>query len=172
MKKHKNKYLPLLRYFLNSVFIFFLTGYVSNLIYGQCLLRPISSGIYIQNNCGNLHHQISLGTEVPIYGSCGNFYFSPPLTDNTEKPNSVKDTNLALQITPNPAFDYIFLSWPYAEDIDIMIYNQMGQLVSRKWIAGNSTTNTIDIEHLKTGYYVIKAQNSANQIFIHKLIKQ
>jgi hypothetical protein len=171
MKKGKAIYLKLLRYFSNTLLVFLLTSYTLNIIYSQCVLKPISSGTYFHNDCNNLYHQISLGTEVPIYGNCGNFFFSPTLTDNSDKTNPVKDLNLTLKITPNPAFDHIALSWPYAEDIEIMIYNQMGQLVLGISLTGN-TTEIIDIEHLKTGYYVIKAQNSSNHIFISKLIKQ
>jgi hypothetical protein len=171
MKKGETKYHGILGHVSKSVLVVLLSVYAINTISSQCVINSVSSGAYIQNDCGNLNHQISLGTAVPIYGNCGNFYFSPPLTDHTNKVNPVKEVSYSLQITPNPAFDYIFLSWPYAEDIQIMMYNQMGQLVSSNWITGN-TTNIIDIEHLKTGCYILKAQNSVKQIFISKLIKQ
>ncbi len=154
----------------HGCFLYLLCFFINN-AQAQCHYSPIIGQAYYHENCGGNSMQNLTGVVIPVYGSYNGIQFTSPLT-NTVVITSTKDEKFSdLEIYPNPTFDHINIKWPHTFDAEIFIYTQVGQLISTSYINAN-TVSIIDINHLLSGYYTIKAVTKNNQIFISKLIKQ
>jgi Secretion system C-terminal sorting domain len=137
----------------------------------QCIYSPVIAKAYFQHNCDDKSLQNLVGADIPIYGNIGSLYFTSPLTDHVIISNTEDKSINHLRIYPNPAFDFVSIEWPHLDIAYIFFYSQIGQLISNTSIEAYSIS-MIDIQHLKPGYYIVKAITSTKQIFISKLIKQ
>ena len=169
LNQFKKRYYHLKWVVIISTFILSITLHFS--LQAQCIYSPVIAKSYILNNCGDKLLQNLIGVDVPVYGNNGVFYFSSPMTNNIIITDTEEVSLGQLNIYPNPAFDVVNLEWSNDENAEILIFSQLGQLVTKTSIEKYSTS-TIDIQHLNPGYYIIKAFTSSNQIFINKLIKQ
>ena len=89
-------------------------------------------------------------------------------TDTKETQTPLTDY---MRIYPNPVQNQLFfeLKKGLPEDYNLSIFNLQGQLVQREILRGNS----INIENLNDGIYVLKIQDlKSNLIFSHKIIIQ
>ena len=75
----------------------------------------------------------------------------------------------AIKIYPNPAKDYITISWDNLElnNASISLLNNLGQIVFEKSI--NSNNDSISVNELADGMYYLKI-NSNNRIITKKVI--
>ena len=92
--------------------------------------------------------------------------FGTNLCSNTslsEHPQS----QLPIDIYPNPATDH-FTFRSQQSNYDIRIYSIWGQLVRSEHYTGNS----IDIQHLSNGYYLVEVIDSTSRKNVIKLVKQ
>ena len=80
-------------------------------------------------------------------------------------------SNSNLIIYPNPANRTITIESTTPSLQEVEIYNVMGKLVFRKTLSNNKTQENININHLTTGYYIIKIKTD-NEIITKKLIKE
>lgn len=84
---------------------------------------------------------------------------------------SVNNLSDAIKVYPNPAKDYIIISWDnlginYAS---ITLMNNLGQIVFKKSI--NSNSNTISVNELANGMYYLKIDSSSGQLIKKLIIK-
>ncbi len=69
-------------------------------------------------------------------------------------------------ISPNPTTGVVSIKTPNNTIKEVIIYNQLGQRV------GVYNTHTFNISNLINGVYIAKTLNSANEVFISKIIKE
>jgi hypothetical protein len=75
-------------------------------------------------------------------------------------------TSNVVSITPNPAFDYVYVSG--IDKANILVYNLLGQLVAKAYDADH-----ISISELPMGMYVVKVCNQQNDVLkIGKIVKR
>jgi hypothetical protein len=144
--------------------------FTQNNVTAQCFYSPVIAKEYFTGDCGEQYSQNLLSVQIPVYGNHNGLHFTSPLTNDMNF-TATQDFTLALELYPNPTFGLINIKWGHAEDADVFIYSQLGQLISKSNIFAYSSS-TIDVQNLLPGYYVIKAITTNNQTFISKLIKQ
>jgi hypothetical protein len=137
----------------------------------QCLYSPVIATTYFEGDCGDKKTQNLVGVTVPVYGQSGSLYFTSPLTDHVFSTATKDESLITALVYPNPAFDFIHIEWPNNESAEVLIYSQLGQLISKSFIEGNSLS-TVDIHRLLAGYYILKTITPSNKTFITKFIKQ
>ena len=76
--------------------------------------------------------------------------------------------NIDIDIYPNPTIDKIYIKCIQKENVEIQIYNSLGEIILQKEI--NNIMNSIDINLLPKGIYVVKLKYE-NLAFFKKLIK-
>lgn len=78
--------------------------------------------------------------------------------------------NDAIQITPNPATDFINLHFPnpFYDTLQVRLFDSQGKLVNKQSITDGQA---IEIGHLPNGIYLLKATNG-KQVLTTKFIKQ
>ncbi len=79
------------------------------------------------------------------------------------------NNNEGMHIYPNPAKDKITINYAGREDMNMFIYNIVGECVLKREL--NNTTNEIDIRSLSEGMYIIKIAG-AQGTMQSKLIKE
>ena len=86
------------------------------------------------------------------------------LSVNNNNPNE-------LSITPNPAENHIEIStkWPINQ---IIIYNELGQLVSSKTLTKGIKKTTVDISGLNHGLYFVQITDESGNSTMKKMIKK
>jgi len=83
---------------------------------------------------------------------------------------TIKNSNIDIQIYPNPAKSFVYIKLKNKNNNTIYIYNLSGKLVHQSII--NNSSAYINIKHLKKGIYLIKVINKKEQFEIsRKLIK-
>ena len=83
----------------------------------------------------------------------------------------IKDKSIDnnIQIYPNPATEKLTIAYNEKQNINLQIYNTIGECVMQKQLANN--TNEIDISSLAKGIYVVRITGT-NGTFQQKLIKE
>ncbi len=75
--------------------------------------------------------------------------------------------SLPIKIYPNPASNFIYIDKiDFNEDINIVIYNQIGQNILLKKV----TSNKVDLSSLAKGIYIVEIKSN-NWVSRHKLVK-
>lgn len=149
----------------SSVFLF-----AQNKITAQCFYSPVIAKEYFTGDCGEQYSQNLLNVQISVYGNHNGLHFTSPLTNDVNA-TATQDFTFELELYPNPTFGLINIKWGQAEDADVFIYSQLGQLISKSNIIAYSAS-ALDVQNLLPGYYIIKAVTASNQTFISKLIKQ
>lgn len=140
-------------------------------LWSQCPTVNVLSKDYFSHQCGDHHFQSLVGVQIPLYKKVGNLHLTSPLTDFI-LPSATSEVEVSsLKIYPNPAIDVVQVHWESADIGSIAIISSLGQEIT-VFQAEPFQITTLDISHLATGYYTIKAQTKSNQYFIAKLIKQ
>jgi hypothetical protein len=118
-------------------------------------------------SCGNLQFQSTIGALTQAYGECGGLIFSPPITGNEVISKTHENSDLQLQIFPNPAFDFIYIKNESTNNSLISIYDSRGCLVIQSnYIVGQP----IDISDSQG---LGKLQTSVTlAIFIYRLLQE
>jgi hypothetical protein len=112
-------------------------------------------------------------------GSEKNYYFRLKTVDrngsftysNIIRLTNTRDKSFSAKISPNPAQDFITIQLPYAEKVDLQLFNSVGNQVLTKFSIRNNTTN-ISINTLPKGVYFLKVTNSAGEYLVQKIIKE
>jgi uncharacterized protein (TIGR02145 family) len=88
-----------------------------------------------------------------------------------DMPAKVDDINLnkEMKILPNPAIDKIYIDCAVKQEMDVMIYNVVGNCVMQEKLTG--CENSVDISSLTNGIYIIKLTGK-NLTVQRKLIKE
>lgn len=79
------------------------------------------------------------------------------------KPNSVTSTNVSLNVYPNPAKDKLYFSSPFEK---VQMYNINGELICTQ-----ITNEALNIEHLPSGFYILKITSSSRNVITRKILK-
>lgn len=137
----------------------------------QCPTANVVSKDYFSHQCGSSHFQSLIGVQIPVYKKVGNLHLTSPLTDYII-PSGTLDVEVSkLKVYPNPAMDVVQVHWENSDFGTFEIISTLGQVIS-SFQAEPFQITTLDIAHLPTGYYTIKAKSKSNHYFITKLIKQ
>ena len=132
---------------------------------------------------GNTVTIVGPGTTNIVASQAGdNNYNAAPditqqLTVNMVTGLSEESRNSALIIYPNPGtgiFNLELLSGRSIasfQDIDIVIYNLIGETVYQQKINSGSTRLEIDLTHLKDGVYFLKSQSDKSEFEILRIVK-
>jgi hypothetical protein len=148
--------------------LFFCLG---DLAKAQCIYSPVIASDYFSADCGDNKMQHLIDVKAPVYGNSGGLFFTSPLTDNSFISSITDVTNITLRIYPNPALYNVTLDWPGDENAILFIASSLGQIISYTPIESYSK-NTLDVQHLTPGYYIIKVVTTSNKTYLTKLIKQ
>jgi hypothetical protein len=139
-------------------------------ISAQCNHASVQSSSYQAGDCNNLYFQGSIGGLVQTYGSCGNLFFTPPLTGGNQTTSTYDIGAGQVTINPNPVLDYLEID-PGVQKGTLMVelVNATGQSTGiRKNIDSRAT---IDVSTFTPGlYFVIIWQEGKNRQ-IKKFIK-
>lgn len=81
--------------------------------------------------------------------------------------------NESIHLFPNPSADVIHFKLPAAAggQVNILLFNTVGQVVSRQSITVNSGVNALDISSLKSGMYLLQVMDG-NKLFTGSFIRQ
>jgi hypothetical protein len=137
---------------------------------GQCLINTIQSTSYSTGECRGYHFQSIAGSLHQVSGSCGGFWFTPPLTGGDITTGSDQQEIKVLKITPNPAMDYLIVHGLEEGSVHyVEILLSTGQLISKAEVSGNGSWLTIS--DLMPGIYFIKIFSVDKPSGIQKFIK-
>ncbi|CAN5287945.1 hypothetical protein BH09BAC1_BH09BAC1_15590 [soil metagenome] len=81
-----------------------------------------------------------------------------------------KDSAFTYKLYPNPAIDKVVLELPEISMAMLEIYNAQGQLVLGGPVLRG--TNTININYLPAGIYMLRMESAKGSIVTERLIKQ
>ncbi len=167
----QNTYKMKRKYFLLLLIILILLAR-NQLVISQCPTLKVYAVSYFSGECGGRNHQSLVGTNIPIYGNNGLWYFTSVLTNDIQKTVSAEDTyTTGFVIYPNPVLYGLNIEWEHEESAEVSIWNQLGQKLFKTEISPHSLS-TVDVSELKTGYYILKAKTKDNKQFYQKFIKQ
>jgi hypothetical protein len=79
------------------------------------------------------------------------------------------DISKVLLVYPNPAFDVVVVSVNGVFEIEVNIYNSIGELILAKQF--NTNVATMDIHYLTRGLYLLKVKTEQGMA-IHRIIKE
>lgn len=139
-------------------------------ISAQCNLASVQSSSYQAGDCNNLYFQGSIGGLVQTYGSCGNLFFTPPLTGG-DQTTSTEDTGPGqVTINPNPVLDNLEIDpGTLKGNLIVELVNATGQGTGiRKSIDGRTA---IDVSALNPGLYIVIIRGSGKARLTKKFIK-
>jgi hypothetical protein len=86
------------------------------------------------------------------------------------------DPFMLVRVFPNPTQDNLSIHTiaPVDQDLNILIYNSMGQLILYKLVAGvnRSQTQIMDVKHLTPGIYIMEISSSDGNRQTLQFVKQ
>jgi hypothetical protein len=86
------------------------------------------------------------------------------------------DPFMLVRVFPNPTHDNLSIHTiaPVDQDLNILIYNSMGQLILYKLVAGvnRSQTQIMDVKHLTPGIYIMEISSSDGNRQTLQFVKQ
>jgi hypothetical protein len=86
----------------------------------------------------------------------------------------IEDNRIAIEkinIYPNPATDYINISFEeFNNEVDVLIYNQLGQLVIKDVVSSNYFKR--DISELNAGIYFLRIIDDSENVSTSKIVKR
>ena len=143
---------------------------VPDTIRAQCHLNNLQSTAYLTGQCGGYSFQSAVGSLSRITGSCGDLFFTPPLTGSDFTSFTAATNVLSIQIFPNPAMDYLMIKGLKHPDFcTAEIYSSTGKWLMRKEFVHEN--NPLSIAELLPGLYFIKIHQSDKQMVVKKFIK-
>lgn len=107
-----------------------------------------------------------------LASGCGSFITNRLKTSGNEEATLAPESIAAMSIYPNPASDRVSVEFTAASetnDVEVMIYNTMGQTVQSSSFVGSVNT-TIDVSDLLTGMYIVIVKESGAAAHTTKLI--
>jgi hypothetical protein len=149
-------------------FVFLCLG---KMVKAQCIYSPVLASHYYSADCSDHKMQHLIDVKVPIYGNSGGLFFTSPLTDQSLSSSTENATNIDLRIYPNPTLYNFTLDWPSDENATLYVVSSLGQIISYTPIEAYSK-NTLDVQHLSSGYFIIKVVTTSSKTYLTKLIKQ
>lgn len=136
----------------------------------QCNLNSLQSTAYQTGECGNYNFQSAVGSLSRISGSCGDLFFTPPLTGSDFTSLTTETEVLSVQIFPNPAMDVLSIKGlPTTEFYRAEIYSSTGKLWQQKEF--RLEDSHLSIADLLPGLYFIKIYHVDLQVIVKKFIK-
>lgn len=155
--------------FIYTAFSFLMLCYPDS-IRAQCHLNNLQSTAYLTGQCGGYSFQSAVGSLSRIAGSCGDLFFTPPLTGSDFSSFTAETNVFTLQIYPNPAMDYLSIKGlKDPESCTGEIYSSTGKWLLRKEFLHED--NPVSISELLPGLYFIKIYQSDKQMVVRKFIK-
>ena len=108
------------------------------------------------------------GLWTPLTGSAGSVMIRPKLSSDAKQVLSIRENeSFQVNIFPNPANDYLNIQLENANftNLSYTIFDLSGRTIQQ----GN-LTETIDIQTLNNGFYIIKIQNQKGEKTYHQKI--
>jgi len=120
---------------------------------GEFYVQNISSNVGYMDGTFDFCDATPPGTTPYIDINTG--FFGGGITFNCIHQNVETETDAAISIYPNPANNHITISGMQAKG-EILILNIAGQILIKEEVKTSATQQTIDIENLSSGMYIIQ----------------
>ncbi|NBU81267.1 MAG: T9SS C-terminal target domain-containing protein [Flavobacteriaceae bacterium] len=145
--------------------------------YDNCTPAPLYPGImfmnfmdYSDDNCLSLFtYGQFLRTESVMFNQRLGLLNSPGCLPGTL--SSYQLNNVKILISPNPTSSKVFFDNSNTDFKEVVIYNYLGQEVTKVSFTSTSTNQEVDMSNLATGVYVLKFKNDTINQSV-KIVKQ
>ncbi|HAY72044.1 MAG TPA: hypothetical protein DCX89_09160 [Saprospirales bacterium] len=163
--KHKN-----LQKLSMQILSFSMILIMAGTITGQCLSSQMQSTAYFTGECGSHIFQSSTGSTNSSFGSCGNLYFTPPITEGDLSTGVDKEITGDVIIRPNPASERLEIVFDSRLTLTgISIFNTTGQIVL--CTESSHVQNFIDLQSILPGIYFIRISLNGLKPVVRKFVK-
>jgi len=137
---------------------------------GQCNSSQLQSSAYFSGNCGNLIFQGVIGSTSTGFGTCGDLYFSPPISGSDVNTKVEPIQYEAVVIRPNPAVDRLEILHDERQVLkNIIIFNSTGQISLH--LESQYLNNLVDIQSIVPGIYYIQLWFHDSKPVTRKFVK-